>query len=142
MQMVEVVVLAEGVERDLPVGGDRVDVRLAERLPVGEVEHRQLVGEAGPEVRVDVDRRPGPQAADDEAVALGDRQLDQALVLPAHAVERVGDGDADQLSLEVVGPRVERTREAAGARRRRRPPAPHGGGRRSPSPAPARRRLV
>ena len=57
---------------------------------------------------------PGTQAADDEAVALGDRQLDEALLLAAHAVERLGGGQPDERAVEVVGPGVERTGEAAG----------------------------
>ena len=73
VQVVEVVVLAEGVEGDLPVGGDRVHVGLAEGLPVGEVEHAPTRRRGRAEVVVDVDRRAGPQAADDEAVALRHR---------------------------------------------------------------------
>ena len=107
VQVVEVVVLPEGVEGDLPVGADRVHVGLAVGLPVGEVEHGQLVGQPGAEVGVDVDGRPGPQAADDQAVALGDGELDQALVLAVHPLEALGHRHADEAPFEVVHPGVE-----------------------------------
>jgi hypothetical protein len=81
---------------DLPVGPHVVDVGVAVRRPVGEVQQGQLLGQPGAEVLVDVDRLAGAQAADDQPVALGDRQLDQALARAVHALERRGGGDADQ----------------------------------------------
>jgi hypothetical protein len=117
VQVVEVVVLPEGVEGDLPVGVDLVDVGIGVRRPVGEVEHGQLGRQLGPQVLVDVDRRPGAEAPDHQPVALGHRQLDQALLLPAQLGEGVGHGHAHQPALQVVDPGVERAGEAPGLAR-------------------------
>jgi hypothetical protein len=114
VQVVEVVVLPVGVERDLPVGRHRVGVLLAVRRPVGEVEQLQLGRQVRPQVLVDVDRLARPQPADHQAVALGHRQLDQALVVAAHVRERVRRRHPDEPSPEVVGPVVERAGEPAG----------------------------
>jgi hypothetical protein len=70
VEVVEVVVLAEGVEGDLPVGPHPVDVGLAIGSPRGEVEHGHLLGQVGAEVLVDVERllvipcTSGPEVAD------------------------------------------------------------------------------
>jgi hypothetical protein len=117
VQEVEVVVLPERVERDLPVGVDPVDVGIGVRLPRGEVEHGQLGRQVRPEELVDVDRRPGAEAPDHQPVALGHGQLDQALLLPAQLGEGVGHGHAHQMALQVVDPGVERAGEAPGLAR-------------------------
>src|SRR5437667_221685 len=96
MEIVEVVILPESVECDLPVGAYGMNVRIAVRLPVVEVQHGQLVRETWPQVGVDVDRAPGPQAADDEAVSLGNRQFHQPLVVAAQAFEGARHRDSDK----------------------------------------------
>ncbi len=106
------VVLPEGVQRHLPVGPDAMDVRLAVWLPVGEVQRAQLVGQPGSEILVHVDRCTGAEAADDESEAFGHRQLDEALVLAAHALEARGRRHTDEVPLDVVHPGMEGAGEA------------------------------
>ncbi len=113
VQGAEVVRLAEGVHRELPVARDVVVVSV-EVLELVEAPVRDLVSQLGRQQRIDVDRAVGIGMHPQQAVALDRRQPQQAVAGDVDVAEVIGLRQADERTTVVVGPGVEGAAEPPG----------------------------
>jgi len=110
VQYGEVVRLAEGVERQLPIACRVVDVA-SERLLVGEPPRRELVVEPLPQQMVEVDGALRIRVHEQQPVPFLGGQRSQPETGAIDITEVIGLRQADERSRAVVRPRVERAGE-------------------------------
>jgi hypothetical protein len=109
----EVIVLGERIDRQLPV--DRtIEHLFAKRCPAPDAPRVQLVGQRA-QVRRDIERAITVERNPQEACAFGGRQLCQSSLARTSFGKAFFAGHSNQVAIEVVGPRVIRTREPPGA---------------------------